>query len=144
MTKRDPVQRQISAIHKLKSMAGLDEESYRAMLREIGGADSSTKLNALGRARVLDHLRRLTQPPVGEPRSRPYPNRPHTTDQRPLLQKIEAQLAEAERPWNYAVGILKKVSQGRSERLEFATDEDLRKVVAALNYDAKRRGRRTE
>lgn len=142
MARTDPVRRQLVAIHVLKSKAGMDDSSYRAMLREIGGASSSKDLTATGRAKVLDHLRRITQPPVAKPRSRPYPGRPHTTDQRPLLQKIEAQLTEAGRPWNYATAVLKKVSQSRAERLEFATDEDLRKVVAALNYDARRHGRR--
>jgi phage gp16-like protein len=143
MARSSPVQRQIAAIHVLKAKAGMDDDAYRAMLRQMGGVESSKALTALGRTMVLDHLRRITQPPVGEPRSRPYPDRPHTTDQRPLLQKIEAQLAEAGRPWHYATAVLKRVGQGRAERLEFATDEDLRKVVAALNCDAKRHGRRT-
>jgi hypothetical protein len=65
------------------------------------------------------------------------------------MRKIEALLAEKGRvegtdmPWAYAVGILKKHSNGVTRCFEHATPEQLRAVIAALMKDAKRHGRRT-
>lgn len=142
MAAGDPKTRQIAAIHVLKAKARLDEETYRAMLMAVGGADSSKCLTAEGRRRALDHLRQLTQPPRGEPGSRSYPDRPHSTDQRPLLRKIEALLADAKRPWSYALGVCRRVA--KRDRLEFCSDAELSKIVAALSYDARRRHTRQE
>lgn len=63
------------------------------------------------------------------------------------MRKIEAQLAEKGRaegtkvPWGYAVTILKKQSGGVTKCFEHATVEQLRGVIAALTYDAKKKGR---
>ncbi|HWP00034.1 MAG TPA: regulatory protein GemA [Methylococcus sp.] len=137
MNRKTREQRQIAAIHVLKAKAGLDEDTYRRMLREIGGVDSSKKLTPLGRAKVLAHLRRLTQPPIGEHGTRSYPGRPHTTDQRPMLRKIEAILADARRPWSYAESLARRMA--KKERLEFCTDAELHKIVAAMMIDQTRR-----
>ena len=63
------------------------------------------------------------------------------------MRKIEAQLAEKGRaegtkvPWGYAVAILKRQSGGVTKCFEHATVEQLRGVIAALTYDAKKKGR---
>lgn len=50
---------QIGAIHAAKSRAGLDDDSYRDMLRRETGQSSSKSLNAREAGRVLDYLRAL-------------------------------------------------------------------------------------
>lgn len=61
------------------------------------------------------------------------------------MRKIEAQLAEKGRaegtkvPWGYAVAILKRQSGGVTKCFEHATVEQLRGVIAALTYDAKKK-----
>ncbi|GLK74712.1 regulatory protein GemA [Ancylobacter dichloromethanicus] len=50
---------QIGAIHAAKSRAGLDDDSYRDMLRRETGQPSSKGLNAGEASRVLDYLRAL-------------------------------------------------------------------------------------
>ena len=45
-------------------------------------------------------------------------------------------------PWGYAVAIHEKTVRGRHENVfEHATVEQLRGVIAALTYDAKKKGR---
>lgn len=129
--------RQIAAIHVLKAKARLDDETYRAMLMVVGGSSSSSTLSAIGRLRVLDHLRQLVDGPGAPAGSRSYPGRPHNTDITPLLTKIEALLTDGGKPWNYGLAICRRVA--KKNRFEFCTEDELRKVVAALSYDQKRR-----
>jgi len=62
------------------------------------------------------------------------------------MKKIEALLSEKGRvegsyvPWDYAKAILQR--QCGVERLEWASPEQLRGLIAALDKDARRKGRR--
>jgi len=49
--------RDLALIHLAKGQLGLDDETYRAMLRATAGVDSAGALDPAGRARVLEHLR---------------------------------------------------------------------------------------
>jgi phage gp16-like protein len=55
-TLTDFKQKQLARIHILKKEKGLDDDGYRAVLQQVGGVDSSKKLTALGRARVIKQL----------------------------------------------------------------------------------------
>lgn len=131
--------RQLAAIHIASRDLGLDESAYCAMLLSVVGVPSAKDLDDEGRRRVLDHLRDLGWQP-----KRPDPHRPrnlHVQDVRGrLLGKIEAFLSEAGRPWKYARTILMR--QGGPDRLEWAQPHHLSAVIAALDRDAKRHGRR--
>ena len=73
-----------------------------------------------------------------------YPGRPknmNDMDKGRLLKKIEALLAEAGRPWNYAHGMARRMFT--IERVQWCEPFQLHKIVAALMYDAKRHGRYT-
>lgn len=48
--------RKIALIQVAKAKVGMAEEVYRQMLHEIGGVDSSTKLDAAGFAAVMDRF----------------------------------------------------------------------------------------
>uniref|UniRef100_UPI000B0306D7 phage protein GemA/Gp16 family protein n=1 Tax=Pseudomonas sp. GTC 16482 TaxID=1661693 RepID=UPI000B0306D7 len=69
-------------------------------------------------------------------RGKPKP----AADKAKLVGKIEAQLAEAGRPWEYGDGLAKRLY--KVERLEWLDAKQLSGVVAALAKDAKRNGRR--
>ena len=58
-----------------------------------------------------------------------------------LIQKIEAQLADQGREWDYAHALAKRIC--KVERVEFCTPKDLQKVIAALDYDARRHPERS-
>jgi phage gp16-like protein len=49
----------LKAIHVLKKQLGLDDETYRAMLRKITGKDSSAVMTSGEHRGVLDEMRRL-------------------------------------------------------------------------------------
>ncbi len=129
----DAYRRQLARIHCLKKEVGLDDDTYRQMLRNIGGAASSKDLTPEGRARVIAHLQRL----AGSRRQ--YPGRPHNADVQPQIGKIEALLADAGRPWNYALALCRRIA--KKERLEFCSAGELQKIIAALECDRKRRMR---
>ena len=50
---------QIKAIHVLKRSAALDDESYRAVLAQVGGAASSRDLTEPAAGRVIERLKVL-------------------------------------------------------------------------------------
>lgn len=49
--------REIKLIHVARRELGLDEETYRAMLKNVAGVSSSTDLSYQGRQKVLAHLK---------------------------------------------------------------------------------------
>jgi phage gp16-like protein len=136
--------RQLARLHALKKQIGMDEEAYRAMLREVGGVRPSVEGHVTagnitndGIGRVLDHLSKL----AGEDPLKPSAD---VINRDPQLAKIDALLRDAGRNWGY---VLSRNERGQSllsrltkkDRLPFCTPADLGKVVAALTVDAKRR-----
>lgn len=49
----------LAKIHIAKHELGMDEASYRTMLKNVAGVDSAADLDGDGRNRVIAHLRRL-------------------------------------------------------------------------------------
>ncbi|WP_084312960.1 gp16 family protein [Desulfobulbus elongatus] len=134
---------QLAAIHVARRDLGMDEDTYRLMLREVAGADSSKDLDAAGRRRVLDHMRRLGG--LRKPRKRvaQHPGTPHNIDREAMLQKIEAQLADMRLPWAYAHAIAKQ--QTGIERVTWLRkQEHLAAVIAALHVEQEKRGLLTQ
>ena len=128
---RDSRSRDLAKIHLARKQLGMDEETYRALLRRVAGVDSAAKASATGRARILAEFERLGWRPKRKRGVRPSDIRA------PLLRKIYAQLGD--RPVAYAEGILKRMyGASAPARLEWAKPEQLRNVIAALNYDARR------
>lgn len=46
----------LAKIHIAKTQLGMDDDTYRAMLRAVGGVQSSKHLTTAGASRVLKHL----------------------------------------------------------------------------------------
>jgi phage gp16-like protein len=114
----------------------MEDDTYRAMLRRLGGVDSATDLDWAGRKKVLDHLRASGfKKTAGKHRSQA----PRKLDRSELMQKIEAQLADTQRPWEYAHSMAKHMF--KVDHLDFCTPDHLHRIVAALEYDARRRAK---
>ncbi len=130
---------ELAQIHIAARDLGLDRPTYEAMLMSVVHTESAGGLDEEGRRRVLDHLRSLGWRP-----RQPDPDRPRSLRgegaRAAMIRKIEAFLAEAGRPWRYALAILRR--QGGPDRLEWATPVQLAAVIAALDRDAQRHGRR--
>jgi phage gp16-like protein len=125
--------RELAQIHIGKAQLGLDDETYRAMLKAVAGVSSSAELDHAGRRRVLEHMRsrgwkndrkRVTPPAAIQ-------------SKQALMRKIAAMLHAADRSWAYADGMARHMYQ--VEKAGWCDVGQLRKIVAALSYDARRR-----
>jgi phage gp16-like protein len=133
----------LAKIHIAKKELGMDNDTYREMLRTHGGVSSSKDLTLIGAAKVLAHLERCGfKPKAGKAGDRARPK--VGVDRQPLIGKIGALLADAGRPWAYADGVAKRLfaNTTKVERIEFCDVAHLAKVVAALGFDAKRRAKK--
>lgn len=139
MQPHDKRRRQLAQIHLAAKQLGLDDDTYRAMLREVAGVTSAGDLTDTGRRRVLDHLRRLgwhARPK--RKRVAQHPGTPHNIDREAQLQKIEAQLADMGLPWSYADAIARR--QTGIERVAWVRSrEQLAAIIAALAVEQEKR-----
>lgn len=124
--------RELAAIHVARRMLGLDEETYRLMLWTVARVHSAADLDHAGRQAVLDHLRargfRPSRP--GRPRAAP--------ERAALIGKIRALLiAGGHRPDAYADAMARRMFG--VDRYEWLAARDLRRLVAALEIDRRRR-----
>lgn len=124
--------RMLAAIHAEKKSIGMDDDVYRDMLARVsadhGDAQrSAANLNHAQLDAVLGELRRLSGRTFDVQKDRPASS---VMAERPLLRKIGALLAHGRKPWGYGHAIAKRMGFG--DRLEFARDDQLRAVVAAL------------
>jgi len=143
----------IRKIHVARRDLGLDDDSptYRAFLERTTGKDSLRAMSVSELAKVVEAFcakgwnatPRRSKDTHGLPKNfAPNPNRKGTAK---LMTKIEALLAEMGTgqngfiPWSYAASILKRMY--KVERLEWATQRQLRGVIAALaSGGGKRKG----
>ena len=116
---------EIAKIHIAKKQLGLDDETYRAVLMNHGGVNSSKELTPQGRAKVLAHFKASGFNAINT-----QPKRPKTVDTKPQLSKIEALLTDMALPWSYALAIAKQMYQ--KDRLEFCTAKELGGIITAL------------
>lgn len=119
----------------------LDDATYRALLRNVGGVASSTDLTHVSVERVLAHLRNRGFKP--KPPRTPTPGRPHNMDDQargPLLGKVEALLLSADRDWAYADAMARQMFH--VDKVAFLHEGQLHRLVAALEIDKRRRANR--
>jgi phage gp16-like protein len=121
-----------------KKLLGLDDDTYRAMLELQTGRRSSRDLNGHQLHKVIQHM---------ESRGAVFTNRhpkriTPAPEREAMMGKIHALLADkAQRqgspvPWRYADALAKRVC--KVDAVDFCTGPQLRKVIAALEYDKKR------
>ncbi len=130
---------ELAKIHIAKKQLQLDDDTYRAMLWTTARVHSSKELDAAGRRAVLDHLR--ARGFASRPRRArgKFPGQPHNIQASPQLQKVEALLAHAGRPWSYVDAMAQRMFS--VERVAWCTAEQLHKVIAALAIDQRRRAK---
>jgi phage gp16-like protein len=126
---------ELAKIHLQAKELGLDTDTYRDVLRLVAGVDSAADLDASGRRRVIEHFNAK----LGVA-SAHRTEAPHNLAGKPLLAKIEALLADGDKPWSYAEALARRIC--RRDRLAFCSDVELRKIIAALSYDQQRRASR--
>ncbi|TXI23043.1 MAG: regulatory protein GemA [Roseateles sp.] len=125
--------RHIAAIHAAATKLGMDTadkspaSDYRTMLQAVGGATSTTAMNAEALARVMKHLMRTLNPNGGKPR-------PKDGWQAEKIRKLWAELAK--------LGVLNDpseqglarfvASQCKVETLRFLNTHQANRIVEAL------------
>lgn len=137
---KDVRKAELAKIHIAKKALGLDDDMYRDMLFSVARVRSAGDLDHAGRKAVLEHLKGLGFKPQKKKKN-DYPGRPHNIDSKergPLLKKIEAYLTDNNRPWDYVNSMANRMFH--VDHIEFCTPTQLRKIVAALEYDARRHG----
>lgn len=146
--KKKPLRHRLyGAIQIAAQDAGLirngDDTAFREMLKAQTGETSRTKCSEQQLTQVLLHLR--GEKPAARKPIDPTQGRPAVLDNPddPLyghMTKVEAFLAEAKLPWNYAHGIGRRMYA--TERLEWLGRDELVGVITALRRNAKRKGLR--
>lgn len=132
--------RLMAKIHIAKAQLGMDDDTYRALLARVSGVRSAKDLGPRQIAEVLREFERLgfQAKPATKAKGRAKPN--PSEGRQALIDKIGAQLTEAGRPWSYADAMAFRMF--KVARVEWCDPDQLRRIVAALAYDAKRNGRR--
>ncbi|WP_427500778.1 gp16 family protein [Methylomonas sp. MED-D] len=129
----------IAKIHIGKKQLAMDDETYRAMLLTHGNVKSANELSSEGLNRVIRHLEQAGAKFTSKKHGRKPHNLPSGSDREPKLRKIEALLAEAGYPWEYAAALAKRMY--KKDALEFCGHEQLSGIITALTKDARRHGR---
>jgi phage gp16-like protein len=138
-TSTDTRRAMLAKVHIAKKDLCLDDGTYRMMLDNLFGVDSSGKLSLKQLDELLGHMASRGFVAVKKGDARPSDS---AARGKPIIAKIGALLAELGQregrhvSWNYAVGILKR--QSGVMRLEWAKPEQLRAVVAALDKRVKK------
>lgn len=136
MLTADPARfRDLKLIHAARRQMAWDEPTYRAILERVTGKASAALLDARERKAVLDDFSRLGW----KAKTRKGHRKPGVVgpDRQAYVEKIEAYLADAKRPWAYADAMAKRICKVDSVR--FCEPDQLRKLVAALEYDRRRK-----
>lgn len=133
----------LAKIHIAKKELGLTDETYRDLLHFHFKVDSAAKLNARQCTVFINHLKARGWKPKPSAKSstgkRPYKAKGRAPlGKEALLSKIEAHLTERQLHWNYAHAMAKRIC--KVDRVEFCDAEQLWKLVAAFEYDSKRKG----
>lgn len=123
----------IAKIKIAQKELGLDDPTYRAVLVRVTGKTSCTDCSIPELERVAEDMRLHGFKPKNGAGRRP--NRRDSAD--PMMRKIEALLLDNGWPWNYAHGTAKRMFG--VDRVEWLSDGNMHKLVAALQIAANRK-----
>ena len=123
----------LAKIHIAKKDLGLDDGTYRDVLRRVTGKDSASLMLISELEKVIYEFGNLGWQPsaVAKPK---HGKKPKVGTDKPsrqaVMDKIEAILADMGLHWNYAHGIARGMH--KKEKLDFCTDDELHKVMQGL------------
>lgn len=139
--------RALAAIHIAKSQLGMDDDTYRALLRRVSAesgreVESAARLNHRQMRAVLNEMRRLGAVRPGAHKPATFPGKPHnfgSPAMPEMIAKIEAQLADMKLSWAYADAIAKRQC-GIARCAWVRSEKQLRGIIAALDVEQCKRG----
>lgn len=125
----------LAQIHMAKAKLGLADPDYRALLSERYGVLTAAALGPVQRQDLLSEFeRRGWKRGFGRKPAARVEARGKDT---PALAKVRALLADGGKSAEYGDALALRIA--KVERLEWCSAEQIGKVIAALEYDAKRR-----
>lgn len=137
--KRDNRKKVQAQIHIARKQLALDEDTYRQMIATVtGGKRSCSDCNVAELYQVLQHLKDRGFKARPKKRVAQHPGTPHNLDREPMLQKVEALLAEMKAPWSYADAIARQQT-GIAKVAWLKKPEHLRALIAALDVELEKR-----
>lgn len=136
-------QRQLAQIHLAKKELGMDDDTYRAMLMGVAGVDSASKLDYNGMIKVLKHLRASGFNRVNEGKNEwafVFKLTPSRQLYGKKIYRLAQRLGSTDAPKSkaYIEGIASQMA-GATKPLEFCCEDDLHKIVQALEVHCNRR-----
>lgn len=126
----------MKVIHTGKKALGWDDETYRTVLARLTGKRSARDCSDAELERMVRYMRSQGFAPLAGHGKKPNV----AAGRKAMVNKIEALLTEANRPWSYLDGIIKRML-GDVKPLAWLNDDQVRKVMQALIVEAKRHGR---
>lgn len=136
----DTRKRELAMIHIAKQQLRMADESYRDILWTVARVRSAADLDWAGRKSVLDHLKacgfKAKAPKQKRPSAWDWVNNA-AADRQAMLRKIAVMLKDANREKAYVDGIAKQMFG--VDLVEFCQPDQLRRIVSALVFDARRR-----
>ena len=127
---------ELAKIHIAKKQLGLDDDTYREMLKGVTGKTSAAELTACERADVLAHLKSAGF--AGKRKGRPNSAMAGGDSRAKQLGKIEALLTIGNKSWAYANGIAKRIC--KVHKMAWVKTRDLYKIITALRKFAQKEG----
>jgi len=135
---KDHRKRVLAQIHIARKDLGLDEDTYRlAISTATGGKRSCSDCTGPELQKILQHMKARGFKPKASKAGRKKPRTPPS--RQAVMNKVEALLAEAGRPWAYADGMA--VRMFKVERVDWLDDDQLYRLMQGLVVDANRHGR---
>ncbi|MEQ9868579.1 regulatory protein GemA [Pectobacterium odoriferum] len=131
--------RMIGAIKAGQSALSWDDETYRSVLTRLTGKSSSTLCTITELEKVKEYMHQQGWPRKAKKHGR-KPSVP--ASKKAALSKIEALLADASRPWQYAETMAQNMFGVRY--INWLDIQQLTKLMQALIIDAKRRKKAAE
>ncbi|GKW40716.1 GemA protein [Pectobacterium carotovorum subsp. carotovorum] len=131
--------RMIGAIKAGQSALGWDDATYRSVLARLTGKSSSTLCTIAELEKVTEYLHQQGWPRKAKKHGR-KPSVP--ASKKTVLSKVEALLADASRPWQYAETMAQNMFGVRY--VDWLDIQQLTKLMQALIIDAKRRKKAEE
>ena len=116
-------------VHIGKNQLGLDDGTYRHILWQVTGKESSRDCTAASLRKVVDHMETLgfTVTPAKKHQSK----KPDAAkSKQALIDKIEALLTDGGYPWEYAEKLARHMY--KVDALTFCDAKQLRGIITAL------------
>jgi hypothetical protein len=128
----DLARREIQLIHVARQKVGMDDETYRNLLKDRFNVDSSKDLDWKQRKSLLDHFKTLGFKVVSR-----HVKPKVSVAMQAQLDKIEALLADMKLPWEYLTAhkpgqssMLKRLAD--VDQIAWANGSGLRAIIVAL------------